>query len=136
VWHHDAGRLVGEELLQSEYLLADGSMKQAVEASKAPDASVAGSAGSWHVQESGQSTLKGPFSRPMTPTSRRTMDRRRAGTGDAHALAQSDSALTMRARAEKAAMHVPGKSAVKAEEYVEAFGPRKELPRTPNMHQS
>lgn len=112
-----AGWLVGEDLLKSEYALPESAASQRL-------LHVAASSESMHAADR-NSHASGPFSRPVTPLNR-SLSRRHVACKD---VSQSDSALTMRARAEKAAMHVPGKTAVKAE-YVTAFA-GKELARTP-----
>lgn len=123
-----AGQLVGEELLRSEYALPESA------ATQMRLHHVAASVDSMHATDC-NSHASGPFSRPVTPGQpmNSSFSRRHMGDKDARRdVSQSDSALTMRARAEKAAMHVPGKNAVKVdkEEYVTAFA-GKELARTP-----
>lgn len=121
-----AGRLVGEELLRSEYALPESATPQLA------TLPVAASSEGMHVADR-SSHASEPFSpaftRPVTPMNRSLSRRHMAGKGAKRDLSQSDGALTMRARAEKAAMHVLGKTAVK-EEYVTAFA-GKELARTP-----
>ena len=116
-----AGRLVGEELLRSEYALPESAASQM-------KSLLAASGEGMHAADR-NSHASGPFSRPVAPMNS-SLSRRHMGGKDARRdVSQSDSALTMRARAEKAAMHVAGKTAVK-EEYVTAFA-GKELARTP-----
>lgn len=69
-----------------------------------------------------------PFTRPMTPV--HTTSRRQSVTTSA-----VDSPLTMHTKAKKAARCVNkvASGTGNAEEYIEAFGPRRELPRTPKL---
>lgn len=117
-----AGRLVGEELLQSEYTLPE---------SEAAEMQPVNLVSSVEVSHTGGTNLtaSGPFSRPVTPMNRSLSKRQVRGKGSGAEVSQSDSALTMRARARKAALHVPGNTAIK-EEYVNVFAGR-ELARTP-----
>lgn len=108
-------------MLRAEYALPESAAPQMRHL-------VAASGESMHAADR-NSHASGPFSRPVTPLNG-SLSRRHGGGRDGRGeVSQSDSALTMRARAEKAAMHVPGKTAVK-EEYVTAFA-GKELARTP-----
>jgi hypothetical protein len=121
-----AGRLVGEALLLSEYALPESAATQSRVLSPADTGE------SMHATDSNLHA-SGPFSRPVTPM-HRSVSRRHAGHKDARRdVAQSDGALTMRARAEKAAekaaLHVVGNNTAK-QEYVTAFA-GKELARTP-----
>lgn len=67
-----------------------------------------------------------PFTRPMTPVHAHS----RAGAP------ASESPLTMHTKAKKAARSVNSiaSGVGNADEYVEVFGPRRELPRTPKLH--
>lgn len=67
-----------------------------------------------------------PFARPMTP-----VHAPRSPCAPASGVP-----LTMHTKAKKAAQSINSiaSGAGNAEEYVEAFGPRRELPRTPKLH--
>jgi hypothetical protein len=120
-----AGQRVGEELLRSEYALTDSAAAQ-ITPQHATAAGV-----SMHAVERSYSHASGPFSRPVTPLNRSLSQRHRQGKDARREVSQSDSALTMRARAEKAAMQVIGKTPAAQKDYVTAFGAVKELARTP-----
>lgn len=70
-----------------------------------------------------------PFMRPMTPVHAHS---RRSGAPNP----ASESPLTMHTKAKKAARSVNSiaSGAGNADEYIEVFGPRRELPRTPKLH--
>jgi hypothetical protein len=120
-----AGQRVGEELLRSEYALTDSA------AAHITPQHVTAAGVSMHAAERSFSHASGPFSRPVTPLNRSLSQRHRQGKDARREVSQSDSALTMRARAEKAAMQVIGKTPTAQKDYVTAFGAVKELARTP-----
>lgn len=83
-----------------------------------------------------------PFQRPVTPQARPVTPQPGSGLqltasepSDLTSQVErpgKESGLTMRARAHKAAVQVAAVNPGGSAEYVDAFGPRKELPRTPN----
>lgn len=121
-----AGELVGEALLRS-YVAASPQVREQIALVQCRT-SQAGPINKILTGCSSRTSKDAemPFVRPMTPT-------HRARTAGA---AASGSPLTMHTKAKKAAqsMNSIASGTGNADEYIEAFGPRRELPRTPKLH--